>query len=172
MCLRAGDSTLLKLPKKQKSSHQRSHGLTRHSPDQQVLLPQSLIIAVNTTMLYTSKAKFSCDSATTVTCWQRLHVTGSQTQWWQGVQVLCNAEVSESGLPASPDCQAASTPMAIAALAAMGMAHANNSRVHSRQAVACNPNSLQATGLTKLASYQIYILSMGHTYFHVDNRAD
>ncbi|KAL0044548.1 hypothetical protein WJX82_000363 [Trebouxia sp. C0006] len=53
-------------------------------------------------------------------------------------QVLCNAEAPTPGAAvgyasASPDLQTASTPLAIAALTAMGMAHGNSSRSQDRE---------------------------------------
>lgn len=53
------------------------------------------------------------------------------------LQVLCNAEAPTPGAAvgyasASPDLQTASTPLAIAALTAMGMAHGNSSRSQDR----------------------------------------
>ena len=105
---------LLKLPKKQKSSHQ---GFTQQLKQQ----VQSIT--------YAGKADF-----------HNIAVKPSVKVWLQnklqtnngGVQVLCNGEVMAPGLPASPDCEAASTPMAIAALTAMGMAHAHSSRTSTR----------------------------------------
>lgn len=54
-----------------------------------------------------------------------------------GLQVLCNAEAPTPGpamtyASASPDLQTASTPLAIAALTAMGMAYGNSSRLQDR----------------------------------------
>ncbi|KAL0039453.1 hypothetical protein WJX79_008848 [Trebouxia sp. C0005] len=69
-------------------------------------------------------------------------------------QVLCNVETPTPGAAvtyasASPDLQTASTPLAIAALTAMGMAHGNNSRPEDRE-------EEQGSGSSRQLSLQPY----------------